>query len=55
MNQAQVDAGARPGVSTAESEKVRALKAENKRLREANEVLRQASIFFARELAPHHR
>ena len=55
VNQAQVDAGARPGVSTAESDEVRALKAENKRLREANEILRQASIFFARELDPHRR
>jgi transposase len=44
VSQAQVDAGARPGVSTAESEEVRALKAKNKRLREANEILRQASI-----------
>jgi transposase-like protein len=55
VNQAQVDAGARPGMSTAESDEVRALKAENKRLREANEILRQASIFFARELDPHRR
>jgi transposase len=55
VNQAQIDAGARPGVSTAESDEVKALKAENKRLREANEILRQASIFFARELDPHRR
>jgi transposase len=31
------------------------LKAENKRLREANEILRSASIFFARELVPRKR
>jgi transposase len=55
VNQAQVDAGTRPGVSTAESDELKALKAENKRLREANEILRQASIFFARELNPHRR
>ena len=55
VSQAQVDAGARPGVSTAESEEVRALKAKNKRLREANEIVPQASIFFARELDPHRR
>jgi IS30 family transposase len=42
VNQAQVDAGTRPGISTAESGEVKALKAENKRLREANEILRQA-------------
>ena len=50
--QAQVDAGAQPGTTTAESDELRALKAENRRLREANEILRQASIFFARELDP---
>jgi transposase len=55
VNQTEVDAGTRPGISTAESDEVKALKAENKRLREANEILRQASIFFARELDPHRR
>src|ERR687887_79842 len=48
--QAEVDAGARPGVTTAEAEEIRRLKGENKRLREANEILRAASIFFAGEL-----
>ncbi|NAZ85193.1 transposase [Kineococcus indalonis] len=50
--QAQVDTGAKPGLSSAEAEEIKALKAENKRLREANEILRSASIFFARELDP---
>ncbi|WP_448642965.1 transposase [Geodermatophilus sp. URMC 63] len=40
VNQTQVDAGAQPAVSTAESEEVRALMAENTRLREVNEILR---------------
>ena len=53
--QAQVDAGAKPGLSSAEAEELKALKAENKRLREANEILRSASIFFARELDPRQR
>jgi transposase len=48
--QAEVDDGARPGVTTAEAEEIRWLKAEVKRLREANEILRAASIFFAGEL-----
>lgn len=52
-HRAQVDACARLGVSSAESEKVRALKAENTRC--ASEILRQASISFARELHPHRR
>ena len=50
--QAQVDDGARPGVTTEESAEIRRLKAENKRLREANEILKAASIFFAGELDP---
>lgn len=55
VEQAAVDDGSRPGVSSAESEELKALKKENRRLREANEILRQASIFFARELDPHRR
>ena len=38
ITQAEVDDGARPGVTTAEAEEIRRLKAENKRLREANET-----------------
>jgi transposase-like protein len=55
VSQAEVDAGARPGVSTAESEEIRRLKAENKRLGEANAILRAASIFFAGELDSRNR
>jgi transposase len=55
VDQAQVDAGAKPGLSSSEVEEIKALKAENKRLREANEILRSASIFFARELVPRKR
>lgn len=36
-------------MSTAESEEIRRLKVENKRLAEANAILRAASIFFAGE------
>lgn len=53
--QAQIDDGNRPGVSTEESAQVKTLKAENKRLREANEILKAASIFFAGELDPRNR
>jgi transposase len=55
VDQAQVDAGAKPGLSSSEVEEIKALKAENERLREANEILRSASIFFARELDPRKR
>jgi transposase-like protein len=53
--QADVDDGARPGVTTAEAEEIRRLKAENKRLAEANAILRSASIFFAGELDSRNR
>ena len=50
MRQAQVDAGDRPGTTTAESEQVKALKRENAELRRANEILKAAASFFAAEL-----
>jgi transposase len=53
--QAEIDQGARPGVTTAEAEEIRRLRAENKRLREANEILKAASIFFAGELCATRR
>jgi transposase len=40
--QAEVDDGARPGLTTAEADELRRLRAENKRLREANEGVRDA-------------
>ena len=53
--QADIDAGARPGVTSEESAEIKKLKAENRRLREDNEILRKASIFFAGELDPRNR
>lgn len=53
--QAQVDAGQRPGVSTEESEQVKALKAENRRLREDVAILKAATSFFVGELDPRNR
>lgn len=50
VNQEQVDAGARPGVSTEESVEIRRLKRENAELKRANEILKTASAFFAAEL-----
>ena len=44
---AQVDAGQRPGLTTAEREEIKALKKENAELRRANEILKTASAFFA--------
>ena len=50
VRQAEVDAGARPGVTTEESAEIRRLKRENAELRRANEILKAASAFFAAEL-----
>ncbi|KUI20621.1 transposase [Mycobacterium sp. GA-2829] len=47
---AQIDAGERPGTSTAEHEEIRRLKREVSELRRANEILKSASAFFAAEL-----
>ena len=53
--QADIDAGARPGVSTDEAAEIKRLKAENRRLTEDLEIMRRASIFFAGELDPRNR
>ncbi len=39
--------GVRDDIPTAESERIKALERENKELRQANEILRLASAFFA--------
>ena len=43
----EIDTGMRDGVTTAERERIKALERENKELRQANEILRLASAFFA--------
>jgi transposase len=45
--QAEIDEGHRPGVTTAEAQRIAQLERENKELRRANEILRTASAFFA--------
>ena len=49
---AEVDAGGRPGLTSEERERLKALERENRELRRANEILKAASSFFARELDP---
>ena len=49
---AEVDGGARPGQTTEEQTRLRELERENRELRRANEILKAASAFFARELDP---
>lgn len=43
----EIDAGLRPGVTSAEAQRVKELERENKELRRANEILKLASAFFA--------
>jgi transposase len=52
VRQAEVDDGRRPGVSSAEAERIKDLEREVRELRRANEILKAASAFFARELDP---
>jgi len=55
VRRAQVDRGARPGTTTAEAQRIKELERENRELRRANEILKAASAFFARELDPQLR
>ncbi len=55
VNQARVDGGEVEGVSSAEREEIRQLRAENRRLREDNAILKAAATFFAGELDPRRR
>ena len=43
----EVDQGTRAGVPTETAEKMKALERENRELRQANEILRKASAYFA--------
>ncbi len=47
VERAEIDAGARPGVTTEEISEIVRLKKENAELRRANEILETASAFFA--------
>ena len=47
VKKAEVDAGKRAGVPSEVAERVKALERENRELRQANEILRKASAYFA--------
>jgi transposase len=47
VRRAERDAGRRPGLTTDEQQRVKALERENRELRRANEILRKASAYFA--------
>ena len=52
IKQADIDNGKRPGATTAEQRRISELERENRELRRANEILKAAASFFARELDP---
>jgi transposase len=52
VRQAEVDAGKRQGTSTVDSRRIVEFEREVRELRRANEILKAASAFFARELDP---
>jgi transposase len=52
VRRAETDAGERPGVTTDERARIHELEREVKELRRANEILKAAAAFFARELDP---
>jgi transposase-like protein len=47
VHEAERDQGLRPGLTTDERERLRQLERENRELRQANEILRKASAYFA--------
>jgi len=47
VKKAEVDSGQRAGVRTEMADKLKALERENRELRQANEILRKASAYFA--------
>jgi transposase len=47
VKKAEVDAGKRAGLPSDMAEKMKALERENRELRQANEILRKASAYFA--------
>ena len=53
VRQAEADAGLRPDLpSSEEREEIKRLRQENFELRRANEILKSASVVFAKELDP---
>jgi transposase len=52
FEKAEVDSGQRPGVTSDDKKRIAELERENRELRRANEILKAASAYFARELDP---
>jgi transposase len=52
LQQADIDSGERPGTTAGDKKRITELERENRELRRANEILKAASAYFARELDP---
>ena len=52
VEKAEVDSGQRPGTTSDDKKRITELERENRELRRANEILKAASAYFARELDP---
>ena len=52
LQQAEIDTGKRSGTTTDDKQRITELEKENRELRRANEILKAASAYFARELDP---
>ena|SRR5215472_15394586 len=52
IRQAEIDGGTRPGTTSEDARRIAELERENRELRRANEILKAASAYFARELDP---
>lgn len=50
VNKAEVDSGQRPGITSEDKKRIAELEREVRELRRANEILKAASAYFAREL-----
>jgi transposase len=52
IKQAEIDGGERSGTTTGDNRRIAELEREVRELRRANEILKAASAYFARELDP---
>ncbi|OBC11811.1 transposase [Gordonia sp. 852002-50816_SCH5313054-c] len=55
VRQAEIDGGVRPGTTSEDADRIAALERENRELRRANTILKQASAFFAAEMCATRR
>ena len=52
IQQVEIDGGQRPGTTSGDKQRITELEREVRELRRANEILKAASAYFARELDP---